>query len=187
MSRIAPTPPERYEPIFGADAPLQYQIYAHAPAEIGRAYATFKAELRALSVLPLRLQEIVRLRIAFHNQCRSCMAVRFADTMDEVSEDLVCSLEKPDESPDLTAAERAALDFADRMATDHLSIGDDTFDRLRLHFTNHEIMDLNLQVASYVGYGRMAASLAMIDDLPERFATTDGVVTPWGTGPTLVF
>ena len=69
--------------------------------------------------------ELVRLRIAFFNQCRSCMAIRYTDAVnDGVTEDLVCSLEKPAEAANLTAAEKAAIDFGERMATDHLSIDD---------------------------------------------------------------
>ena len=65
---------------------------------------------------------------------------------------------------DLSPAEKSALAFADRMATDHLSISDDTFADLRSHFRQAEIMDLCFQVATFVGYGRMGSALAMIDE-----------------------
>src|SRR3546814_20367163 len=78
---------------------------------------------------------LVRLRIAFHNQCRSCMAIRYRDAVAAgVDETLVCSLERPAEAPALTAAERLALDYADRFATDHLSIDDAIYEPLREHF-----------------------------------------------------
>ena len=70
-----------------------------------------------------RLQELIRLRIAFHNQCRTCMAVRYEDAIaDGVTEDLVCSLQRPHEADDLTDADRVALRFADLFATNHLAI-----------------------------------------------------------------
>ncbi len=57
-------------------------------------------------VLPRRIQELIRLRIAFHNQCRSCMAMRYEDALkDGVTEDLVCSLERPEEAKDLSDAD----------------------------------------------------------------------------------
>ena len=81
--------------------------------------------------MPGRLIELVRLRIAFHNQCRSCMAIRYSTGLnDGLTEGLVCSLERPQEAEDLTDSERAALAYADLMATDHLAVDDALFDRL---------------------------------------------------------
>ena len=44
--------------------------------EVAQALGGLNAALRASGTLSPRLLELVRLRIAFHNQCRSCMAVR---------------------------------------------------------------------------------------------------------------
>lgn len=183
MSRIPPAAPDVYVPLFGAAAPLRQQIHANAPAIAGP-YLQFMKALREGSVLPRRLVELVRLRISFHNQCRSCMAIRYADALaDGVTEDLVCSLEKPSEAPDLTPAERSALAFADKMATDHLSVSDETFTELAEHFTDEERMDLCFQVATFVGYGRMGSALAITDDLPAEYADPDTVLAPWRNAP----
>jgi AhpD family alkylhydroperoxidase len=183
MSRIPPAPPDSYVPIFGVDAPLRQQVYAQAPGIAG-AYLAYMKTLREASVLPRRLVELVRLRISFHNQCRSCMALRYADSLEDgLTEELVCSLDKPSEAPDLTATERAALAFADKMATDHLSVTDATFAELAGHFTVEEQMDLCFQVATFVGYGRMGSALAMTDDLPEEYADPDAVLAPWRQAP----
>jgi alkylhydroperoxidase family enzyme len=140
--------------------------------------------LRRNSKLPGRLVELLRLRISFHNQCRSCMAIRYTDGLDtEITEGLVCSLEKPQEAEDLTAAEKAALAFADKMATDHLSVDDETFALLRTHFTDAEVMELAFQVATFVGYGRMGSALAMTDDLPAEYADPDAILAPWTQAP----
>jgi AhpD family alkylhydroperoxidase len=183
MSRIPPAPLETYEPLVGADAPLRQRIYAQAPGIAGP-YLTYMKALRENSVLPRRLVELVRLRVSFHNQCRSCMAIRYSDGLqDGITEDLVCSLEKPSEAPDLTPAERAALAFADKMATDHLSVSDETFALLGQHFSDQELMDLCFQVATFVGYGRMGSALAMTDDLPEEYTDPDAVLAPWTQRP----
>ena len=147
MSRIPPAPVEQYTELFGADAPLRQQIYAQAP-HLAADYLRWASALRNNGLLPGRLVELVRLRIAFHNQCRSCMAIRYSTGVDDgVTEGLVCSLEKPQESEDLTPAEKVALGFADKMATDHLAIDDATFLELRQYFTNAEIMELCFQVS----------------------------------------
>ncbi|WZH52168.1 MAG: carboxymuconolactone decarboxylase family protein [Nocardioides alkalitolerans] len=183
MSRIPPAPAAQSAPLVGADAPLRQRVYAQAPAIAGP-YLQFMKALRDNSVLPRRLVELVRLRVSFHNQCRSCMAIRYADGLDDgVTEDLVCSLEKPDEAPDLSPAEKAALAYADLAATDHLAITDATFARLAEHFTPEEQMDLCFQVATFVGYGRMGSALAMTDDLPDEYAAPDAVLAPWRQTP----
>ncbi|MFW6773926.1 carboxymuconolactone decarboxylase family protein [Nocardioides sp. CPCC 205120] len=186
MSRIPPADPAVYAPLFGADAPLRQQVYARAPHLAG-AYLDWTTALRGRAELSARLVELLRLRVAFHNQCRSCMAIRYRSGADDgVDEDLVCSLEKPLEAPGLTEAERLAIDFADRFATDHLSIREEHFGRLRTHFTDRELMELCFHVASFVGYGRMGAVLAMTDDLPEEYADPDAELAPWRQAPSEV-
>jgi alkylhydroperoxidase family enzyme len=180
MARIAPAPPEKYEPLFGSNAPLHMRVYAHRPA-MAAAFAAFSSCVMAdARELPDRLMELVRLRVAFHNQCRSCMANRYLPE-DEVPEGLVCSLERPEEADDLSARERIAIEYADRMATNHLSVDDKFFDRLRGYFSEDEIVELGYNVALWVGFGRLTATWHMVDDLPERFAA-EGRITPWGEG-----
>jgi alkylhydroperoxidase family enzyme len=182
MSRIPPAGPAEYEPVFGAGASEPQKVFAHSPA-IAKAYTAWGDTVRSSGVLPFRLVELVRIRVAFHNQCRMCMSLRYPDSSGTgLDEGLVCSLEKPDEAADLTAAERSALRFADLMATDHLSIDDDTFSGLREHFDDAEIMELCFRVAANVGFGRMAAVLDIVshDELPEALGR-EGQVAPWMT------
>src|SRR5262249_37674164 len=118
-------------------------------------------------------------RIAFHNQCRSCMAVRYEPEL--VAESLVCSLERPDEADDLDEAERAALRFADLFATNHLAIDEAVLDELRRPFDEGELVELGIQCARMVGFGRLAAIFGVHEDLPDRFRVpADGPYTPWG-------
>jgi alkylhydroperoxidase family enzyme len=178
MARLNPAPREQYEPLFGADAPVRTQIYAQRP-EIAEKFVELGQRMRDTHILSGRLLELVRLRIAFHNQCRSCMSVRYSYGIEDgLTEALVCSLEQPQEAEGLTDGERAAIGYADLMATNHLEIDDDTFRELRLHFTDPEIMELCFNVAYNVGFGRMAMSLNMLEGLPEGYVG-DGVVTPW--------
>jgi alkylhydroperoxidase family enzyme len=67
------------------------------------------------------------------------MAMRTeAGLADGLTEDLVCSLERPFEAPDLTDAEKVALNYADLVATNHLAISDETIDGLRQHYSEQE-------------------------------------------------
>lgn len=191
MPRLRSLPLDEFDPelraMLGADLKSERElrpmsVRAHHP-ELAKAYARFAGAIKQHAVLPERLRELVRLRIAFHNQCRSCMAMRYADAVDDgVSEDLVCSLEKPQEAPDLSAAERAALRFADLLATNHLAIGDALYAELAEHFSEKAVVELGSWCAVCVGFGRLAATWNMVEDLPERFRTQSEVpVTPWGS------
>lgn len=156
-------------------------IRAHHP-EFAKAYVRFGAAFKEHAVLSARLRELVRLRIAFHNQCRSCMAMRYADAVDDgVTEDLVCSLERPHDAPDLSEAERVALRYSDLLATNHLAIGDALYAELARHFSDKEVVELGSWCAICIGFGRLSATWNMVEDLPERFqAAIDKTVAPWG-------
>jgi alkylhydroperoxidase family enzyme len=96
-----------------------------------------------------------------------------------VTEDLVCSLERPQEAENLTPAEKAAIRFGEAMATDHLRIDEAMYAALREHFTEPEIVELGMTCAFFVGFGRLAATLHMVEELPDAFRR-EGPVTPWG-------
>ena len=196
MSRIEKIDIEEWDPelreMTRADeaTPLEQgamRMFAHRPV-LAKGLVAMFASLKQSRLLPERLIELVRLRVAFHNQCRSCMAIRYRDAVaDGVTEDLVCSLEKPMEAPNLTEAEKIALDYADRFATDHLSIDEDVYVRLRDHFDEGQIVELGARVAIYVGFGRLGATWDMTEELPDAFRDkAHGRVTPWGNEAVIV-
>jgi AhpD family alkylhydroperoxidase len=156
------------------------RILGHRP-EQAKALLRFAAALRPPTrVLPDRLVELVRLRVAFFNQCRGCMSARYPEALaDGLTEDLVCSLEKPYEANDLTDAERAAVHYGELLATNHLAIDDSVYENLRLHFSEEQIVELGMQAAFFVGFGRLQATWdVMIETLPDRFQG-EGTRTPW--------
>ena len=149
--------------------------------DVAAAVGGATAAVRETGALSPRLMELVRLRIAFHNQCRSCMSVRYQSAIDDgLTEDAVCSLERPAEAPDLTEAEREALRFADLFATNHLAIDDAVYDDLRGHFSEDQMVALGVHCALCVGLGRLAATWHVVDDLPEEFrGESDTPLAPW--------
>lgn len=152
-------------------------IHSLCPA-IAKAIENAQRSLYRDGTLPQRLRELIRLRIGFHNQCRTCMAVRYAP--DSVPEDLICSLERPVDSRELTEAEQAAIAFADLFATNHLAIDDAVYQRLRRYFAERQIVELGFLCAVFLGTGRLAATWHVTEVLPESFRDAEGVVTPWG-------
>ncbi|UUO00808.1 carboxymuconolactone decarboxylase family protein [Mycolicibacterium novocastrense] len=154
-------------------------ILGHRP-DVAGALGSLRAALQSSGTLSPRLVELVRLRIAFHNQCRSCMSVRYQSAVDAgLTEDAVCSLERPEEADDLSDAERSALRFADLFATDHLAIDDAVYDDLRRHFAEDELVELGVHCAYAVGMGRLAATWAVTDDVPGAFRSAETTTAPW--------
>lgn len=188
MTRIASLPVEQWDEELrelaqASSLPVVQQkmlgVYANAP-ELAKPFLIFTGAMSQGFTLRRRLLELVRLRIAFHNQCRSCMSVRYESALqDGLTEDLVCSLEKPMEAADLTDAEKAAIHYADLAASNHLAISDETIENLRKYYTEKEIVELCMYVAYCVGFGRMAATYRIIEELPESFQDTTTTVTPW--------
>jgi AhpD family alkylhydroperoxidase len=188
VSRIAKLAPEQWdERLVSAIQPDNLtdleqgltRYFAHCP-EQALGLMGFGGALKRNRSLPERLVELVRLRVAFFNQCRSCMAIRYSDAVaDGVTEGLVCSLERPQEAEHLSAAEKAAIRYGELMATDHLAIDDGVYDELRRHFTEAQIVELGMTVAFFVGFGRLAATWHMVEELPEAFQKAE-TIAPWG-------
>lgn len=188
MARIAKVEPDEWDPrLRAAIRPENLtdleqgltRYFAHCP-EQALGLMAFGGALKMNRQLPERLVELVRLRIAFFNQCRSCMAIRYTDAVaDGVDEALVCSLERPQEAENLNPAEKLAIRYGELMATDHLAIGDALHAELRQHFSEAEIVELGMTCAFFVGFGRLAATWKMVEELPEAFQRAE-TIAPWG-------
>lgn len=196
MARLSQIQPEDWDRALQAAfrpetrTPLEnglFRYFAHRP-DLAKGLIAFSGGLKRNRTLGERLIELVRLRVAFHNQCRSCMAIRYTDAIESgVTEDLVCSLAQPSDAADLTEAERTAIRFADLMATDHLAVDDALFDRLHEHFSEGQIVELMLHVALFVGVGRVGAVLHMVEELPDAYRSEAVTrLTPWGNDSIVV-
>ena len=188
VSRIEKLPPDQWDArLVAAIQPDNLtdleqgltRYFAHCP-EQALGLMGFGGALKRGRTLPERLVELVLRRVAFFNQCRSCMAIRYSDAVaDGVTEGLVCSLERPQEAENLTAAEKVAIRYGELMATDHLAIDDGVYAELRQHFSEAQIVELGMTVAFFVGFGRLAATYHMVEELPEAFRTAE-TIAPWG-------
>ena len=60
-----------------------------------------------------------------------------------------------DEGSDLlTARERAAIRFAEKLAVDHRKVDDAQWAEMRRHFSEAEIIELVAHTTLYIGFGR---------------------------------
>ena len=77
-------------------------------------------------------------------------------------------------------AERVAIEYAERFATDSQAIDDDLLARLRTHFSPAEIVDLTLVLGKYLALGRFMQVLDLDQactiayDAQGRLITTEG-------------
>lgn len=110
-----------------------------------------------VGTLPPRLKELVRLRIATLNGCKTCKAARLDPDVTE--EEAVRGVDDPDH--DFSDRERAALSLAERMARDHFSVDDAVLADLRRHFSEAELLELMMMAGQYIGFGRMLAVLQL--------------------------
>ena len=144
-------------------------------------------ELRLQQTLPNRLIELIRLRIAFRNQCRPCMSMRYVDAIDDgLTEEMVCSLERPHVAANLTDAEKAAIAFADRLVINHLAM-DFEKKALSQHFTQSEIAEILIFAVTFLAFGRIKAVFDDGGDHAVGERRRDGrLLAPWGITQPLV-
>lgn len=112
------------------------------------------------SPLGPRLTELLRLAVANQTGCPVCQAVRRpAARREGVDEALIdAALADPD-SPLLDERERLAVAYASALAGDHQQVTDETYARLREHFSDEEVVELALLSASFLAQGRILETL----------------------------
>jgi alkylhydroperoxidase family enzyme len=110
-----------------------------------------------VGLLEPRLKELVRLRIATLNGCKTCKAARLDPTVTE--KEAMQGVDEPSEA--FTGRERAAIALAEKMAVDHFSIDNDTVKDLMTVFNEGEILELMMMAGQYIGFGRMLAILQL--------------------------
>lgn len=107
--------------------------------------------------LEARLKELVRLRIATLNGCKTCKTARLDPDVTE--EEAVIGVDAKDYV--FSERERAAIDFAEKMAIAHHDIDDEDIAILRQHFSEAEVLELTMMAGQYIGFGRMLAILQL--------------------------
>ncbi len=116
------------------------------------------------SILPVRVREAARMRIAQLNECTVCLAFRADKVKTQgLSEDFYSQVGASGDDPDFSSQERLAMEYAERFATDHLSIDDAFFDRLRQSFSDPEILDLTICLSAFLGLGRTLRALGITE------------------------
>lgn len=172
MARVTPLPLDRLtDPLRASIArgtatrmlsnTLPVQIWARRPAA-ANAWLGAMAEIHERGILPDRLRELVRLKIASITTCPVCQIARKSDDVSEA--DIVACSDWSD--PRFSPPEQAALRFAELFAGDYFSMGDEVYEHLRKHFNDDQIVELHLFSGLMLAGGRMTYVLKGYEDSP---------------------
>jgi AhpD family alkylhydroperoxidase len=114
------------------------------------------------SIIPAKERELARMRIAQINDCVACSDFRAPSVLEAgISPELYENVAAYATFSGYTPRQRIAIEFAERFATDHASLDDAFFERLRGLFTDQEILDLTLCVGVFLGLGRSLTVLGV--------------------------
>jgi AhpD family alkylhydroperoxidase len=133
--------------------------YRSAAPGAYRAMLALESYLHACS-LEARLIHLVKLRVSQINGCAYCIDMHWKDlrAIGE-GEQRLYSLDAWRETPFYTERERAGLAWAEsvtRVAETH--VPDDAYEEARRHFSEAELVDLTLAVATINAWNRLAIS-----------------------------
>ena len=130
------------------------------------------------SRLDWRLHELVRMRIAQLNECTVCLSWRTPQALDAgVTEALLLGVHRAAGNDDYTAAEKVAIEYAERFCTDSAGIDDDLVSRLREHLDEGAVVELTLVIAKYLAFGRFMQVLGLDQTCTLRFDDEGAVVS----------
>lgn len=136
--------------------------FAVTSPDLGSAMALFTNAVYTKGRLPLRMREGARIVIAYANECVVCQNTRDAEgEANGVDEEFYDHAAEWRTWEGYSDAERIAMEFAHRFATDHTGLRDDEdfWERAGRHISNELMTDLAISCAAWVGMGRMLRTL----------------------------
>ena len=144
----------------GGDAAMLWSLRPEMAGMVDRMIATAYER----SIIPPDEREVARMRIAQLNACDACATFRApAMVAAGVTDDEYEHCAEWATWPGYSERQRLAIEYAERFATDHRTIDDEFFVRLRAQFSDAEILDLSLCCAVYVGLGRVLEVLQITE------------------------
>src|SRR3954454_20903198 len=127
--------------------------------ELGAAVGNLSAAVYGDRLVPPRVREVARMKIAQINGCAVCMDWRFPELAERgVDEALYENVADPADGF-YSAQELLAIEYADKFAQDHRSLDDAFFARMKAEFSDAEILELTAMIGEWLAFGRLNAVL----------------------------
>ncbi|MFT4199828.1 carboxymuconolactone decarboxylase family protein [Gordonia sp. (in: high G+C Gram-positive bacteria)] len=140
--------------------PIMY-VWGEMVPGIGPAAAGAATSVYEHSTLGLREFEAARLRIAQINGCLFCQDWRTERDGQKVEEGFDDEVAHWRTSSALDDRAKLAAEYAELYATDHHSIDDAFWERMRAHYTDKEIVELSMCLGSWLAFGRLNRVLGL--------------------------
>ncbi len=140
--------------------PIGY-VWGEMVPGIGPAAATLAMSVYEHSTLGLREFEAARLRIAQINGCLFCQDWRTERDGQKVEETFDQAVQDWRITGDFDERTRLAAEYAERYALDHHGIDDPFWQRMRIHYTDREIVELSMCLGSWLAFGRLNRVLGL--------------------------
>ena len=130
--------------------------------EMGIGAGTLSHAVYEQSILPVRVRELARMRIAQINDCAICQQWRkTAGAAEALTEADFANVGDWRTYPGYSPRERLAVEYAERFALDHRNLDDDFFARMHAEFSDPEILDLTVCIGAWVALGRTMSVLGI--------------------------
>ena len=100
---------------------------------------------------------------ARHGRWNVCRGIASSVKSQGLTEDFYGLVGGHDDDAGLSPEEQLAVEYAERFATDHQSIDDAFFVRLRQCFSDPEILDLTICLSAFLGLGRTLRALGITE------------------------
>ena len=165
MQQASPEVREVYEKALKGKPVNFHKILAHQPAVL-KTLLPFYASVG--HSLDRRLYEAVYIRVSMINGCRYCMQHHLAGSkrVGLTREDW--QHQNDGQHGNFSEKEEAALDFAEKLTRDPHSVADGDIQSLKLHFSEAEIVDLDLLIGLANLTNRFTDPLGAEVEFPEE-------------------
>jgi alkylhydroperoxidase family enzyme len=134
--------------------PIQYAWGEMVPG-IGPAASNLSLAVYAHTTLGLREFEAARLRIAQINGCVFCLDWRTERDGQKVEEEFAGAVTEWRTTDRFDDRTRLAAEYAERYALDHHGLDDEFWDRMTVHYSQREIVELSMCIGSWLAFGRL--------------------------------
>ncbi len=146
----------------------QVKVFAHRPPALKHLMGLL-LDLADEALLPKRYLEIVLVVVSKLNECTYCVAHHSPRLFDQgLAPETVANILEPD-CPGLDEVDKLVRDYAVQVTTKPQRIRDATFERLKAHYTEAELVELTLRTALCGFFNRFndALQIGMEDGVME--------------------
>ena len=157
-----------YDRFAGSYGPFANQaaVFAHVPAAL-RHLMSMLMELREAGTLPKRYLELAIVVVSRLNECDYCVAHHKPFlAVEGISPEGIDAVMEWQNHPELTDVDKLVIEYTVAAWTDPHKLRDRMFERLRMHFTEAQIVELTLRLTLCGFFNKFNDALG-IEEEPE--------------------